>query len=230
MGKTIVCWIIFSHFNIYRQRQRMQWGRSESMKMTSDQKIGWKKQKVCTKLPMRLSQRTTRTKCTEWVGQIVESRWCKEEKLWTFLEWSYNDIFVVAQYVTELAYPEMKMMANRKTIRWNFIKSLEPPRVSFSQSAQQSLNIIINRWCKPGVLRWPARTIYLGSSQFGCILNRHWLYMIGNLEQIVVWNNSGHRFGRLIHGSETVAKDVLEFVVFEKHLSNTWVKTKQPLT
>ena len=29
------------------------------------------------------------------------------------------------------------------------------------------------------------------------------------------------RFGRLIHGSETVAKDVLEFVVFEKHLSNT---------
>ena len=91
---------------------------------------------------------------------------------------------MVAQYVTELAYPEMKMMANRKTIRWNFIKSLEPPRVSFG--AQQSLNIIINRWCKPGVLRWPARTIYLGSSQFGCILNRLWLYMIGNLEQIVV--------------------------------------------
>merc|ERR1719209_552874 len=30
------------------------------------------------------------------------------------------------------------------------------------------------------------------------------------------------RFGRLIHGSETVAKDVLEFVVFEKHLSNTY--------
>lgn len=28
------------------------------------------------------------------------------------------------------------------------------------------------------------------------------------------------RFGRLIHGSETVAKDVLEFVVFEKHLSS----------
>ena len=55
-----------------------------------------------------------------------------------------------------------------------------------------------------------------------------WLYMIGNLEQIVVWNNSGHRFGRLIHGSETVAKDVLEFVVFEKHLSNTWDKTEQP--
>ena len=88
---------------------------------------------------------------------------------------------MVAQYVTELAYPEMKMMANRKTIRWNFIKSLEPPRVSFG--AQQSLNIIINRWCKPGVLRWPARTTYLGSSQCGCTPNRHWLCMTGKLEQ-----------------------------------------------
>ncbi|XP_075222963.1 mitochondrial ribosomal protein L45 [Lycorma delicatula] len=33
------------------------------------------------------------------------------------------------------------------------------------------------------------------------------------------------RFGRLIHGSEILAKDVLEYIVFEKHLSNqygTW--------
>lgn len=30
------------------------------------------------------------------------------------------------------------------------------------------------------------------------------------------------RFGRLMHGSEVVAKDVLEYVVFEKHLSNLY--------
>lgn len=30
------------------------------------------------------------------------------------------------------------------------------------------------------------------------------------------------RFGRLMYGSETVAKDVLEYVVFEKHLSNEY--------
>lgn len=30
------------------------------------------------------------------------------------------------------------------------------------------------------------------------------------------------RFGRLMHGSETVAKDVLEYVVFEKHLANVY--------
>ena len=34
--------------------------------------------------------------------------------------------------------------------------------------------------------------------------------------------NTMFRFGRLIHGSETVAKDVLEYVVFEKHLANVY--------
>ncbi|XP_046972225.1 probable 39S ribosomal protein L45, mitochondrial [Vanessa cardui] len=40
-------------------------------------------------------------------------------------------------------------------------------------------------------------------------------------QQLAVYD----RFGRLIHGSEIVAKDVLEYIVFEKHLSNlygTW--------
>lgn len=32
------------------------------------------------------------------------------------------------------------------------------------------------------------------------------------------------RFGRLMYGSETVTKDVLEYVVFEKHLSNEYGK------
>ncbi|XP_050355054.1 probable 39S ribosomal protein L45, mitochondrial [Nymphalis io] len=40
-------------------------------------------------------------------------------------------------------------------------------------------------------------------------------------QQLAVYD----RFGRLLHGSEIVAKDVLEYIVFEKHLSNlygTW--------
>lgn len=32
------------------------------------------------------------------------------------------------------------------------------------------------------------------------------------------------RFGRLMHGSEILAKDVLEYVVFEKHISNEYGK------
>lgn len=30
------------------------------------------------------------------------------------------------------------------------------------------------------------------------------------------------RFGRLIYGSEVIAKDVLEYVVFEKHMANIY--------
>lgn len=32
------------------------------------------------------------------------------------------------------------------------------------------------------------------------------------------------RFGRLMHGSEIIGKDVLEFIVFEKHLANIYGK------
>jgi large subunit ribosomal protein L45 len=51
------------------------------------------------------------------------------------------------------------------------------------------------------------------------------------------------RFGRLMHGSEILAKDVLEYIVFEKHLSNeyglwslhekivpNWMPPKEPIT
>lgn len=50
------------------------------------------------------------------------------------------------------------------------------------------------------------------------------------------------RFGRLMHGSEILAKDVLEYIVFEKHLSNeyglwrlhekivpNWMPPKEPI-
>lgn len=32
------------------------------------------------------------------------------------------------------------------------------------------------------------------------------------------------RFGRLMYGSEIIAKDILEYVVFEKHLANEYGK------
>lgn len=41
------------------------------------------------------------------------------------------------------------------------------------------------------------------------------------LQQLAIYD----RFGRLMHGSEILAKDVLEYVVFEKHVANeygTW--------
>lgn len=40
-----------------------------------------------------------------------------------------GDVDKMHTYVTEKAFPEMMNMAKRKTIRWNFVKSLEPPVV-----------------------------------------------------------------------------------------------------
>jgi len=98
------------------------------------------------------------------------------------------------KFATEKAYPEMMNMANRKTIRWKFIKSLEPPKVVHARHAE----------------------IITKENMFGQLTVR-----FNTQQTLAVYD----RFGRLIHGSETVAKDVLEYVVFEKHLSNiygTW--------
>ena len=95
------------------------------------------------------------------------------------------------KFTTEKAYPEMMYMAKRKTIRWNFIKSLEPPRVVHARHAE----------------------IITKENMFGQLTVR-----FHTQQTLAVYD----RFGRLIHGSEVVAKDVLEYVVFEKHLSNIY--------
>merc|ERR1712212_1214959 len=92
------------------------------------------------------------------------------------------------------AFPEMMLMANRKTIRWNFIKTLEPPLVVQARCTEMASK----------------------DNMFGQLTVR-----MHTQQTLAVYD----RFGRLIHRSETVAKDVLEYVVFEKHLSNiygTW--------
>merc|ERR1711874_257397 len=95
------------------------------------------------------------------------------------------------KFTTEKAYPEMMHMAKRKTIRWNFIKSLEPPRVVHARHAE----------------------IITKENMFGQLTVR-----FHTQQTLAVYD----RFGRLIHGSEVVAKDVLEYVVFEKHLANIY--------
>merc|ERR1719402_547282 len=95
------------------------------------------------------------------------------------------------KFVTEKAFPEMMNMAKRKTIRWNFIKSLEPAKV-------------VHARCEK---------ILSDENFFGQLTVR-----FHTQQTLAVYD----RFGRLIHGSETVAKDVLEYAVFEKHLSNVY--------
>lgn len=105
-----------------------------------------------------------------------------------------GDKDLINEYVTERALPEVLNNVKNKTIRWKFIKSIEPPQVAHVRVTE-----VISK-----------------ENIFAQITVRF------HTQQVLAIYD---RFGRLIHGSEILAKDVLEYVVFEKHISNqhgTW--------
>ncbi|XP_075984876.1 mitochondrial ribosomal protein L45 [Anticarsia gemmatalis] len=105
-----------------------------------------------------------------------------------------NDRKALRLYVTEKAFPEFMHNRHMKTVHWNFLESLEPPRVVHARCTD-----VVNK-----------------ENIFGQLTVR-----FHTRQQLAVYD----RFGRLLHGSEILAKDVLEYIVFEKHLSNlygTW--------
>jgi len=97
------------------------------------------------------------------------------------------------EYATEKIYPEMKSNVEKKTIYWQFVKSLEPPRTVSAR----------------------VQDIITKDNHFAQIIVRM------HTQQILAVYD---RFGRLLHGNPIVAKDTLEYVVFEKHLSNVYGK------
>merc|ERR1719184_213210 len=97
------------------------------------------------------------------------------------------------EHVTEKVYPEMLAGVNKKTMYWDFVKSLEPPRTVHVRCEE-----IISK----------------GNSFAQVTVRFH-------TQQILAVYD---RFGRLIHGHPHVAKDVLEYVTFEKHLANYYGK------
>ncbi|EAT35833.1 AAEL012025-PA [Aedes aegypti] len=99
--------------------------------------------------------------------------------------------YKLREIITERAYPEMMHNVTDKTIRWKFLKSLEPPRVVHARCTD-----VISK-----------------DNIFGQVTVRF------HTQQILAIYD---RFGRLMHGSEIVEKDCLEYVVFEKHLSNEY--------
>lgn len=105
-----------------------------------------------------------------------------------------KDMELVEKYVTERALPEILHNVKNKTIRWNFIKSIELPRV-------------VHARCTDVITK---------ENIFAQLTVR-----FHTQQKLAIYD----RFGRLLHGSEILAKDVLEYVVFEKHLANeygTW--------
>nr|SVE88893.1 EOG090X0DDP [Daphnia sinensis]SVE89516.1 EOG090X0DDP [Daphnia sinensis]SVE90141.1 EOG090X0DDP [Daphnia sinensis]SVE90769.1 EOG090X0DDP [Daphnia sinensis]SVE91396.1 EOG090X0DDP [Daphnia sinensis] len=102
-----------------------------------------------------------------------------------------KDYDTLHQCVTELCFPLMTDDLKMCTTRWQFLKSLEPPRVVHARCTD-----VINK-----------------ENIFSQVTVR-----FHTQQTLAVYD----RFGRLLYGSEVVAKDVLEYVVFEKHLANSY--------
>lgn len=102
-----------------------------------------------------------------------------------------NDTERLRDLVTERAYPEMIYNIKLKTLHWQFLKSLEPPRV-----VQVRCTDLITK-----------------ENIFAQVTVR-----FHTQQKLAVYD----RFGRLMHGSEIIAKDVLEYVIFENNISNTY--------
>lgn len=102
-----------------------------------------------------------------------------------------GDMDKLHQCVTERAFPLVTHESRHKTIRWQFLESLEPPRV-------------VHIRCTDVITK---------ENVFAQVTVR-----FHTKQTLAVYD----RFGRLLHGSEVVARDVLEYVVFEKHIANTY--------
>lgn len=93
--------------------------------------------------------------------------------------------------ITEHAYPQMMFGLELKSLRWNFIESLEPPRVVHIRTTE--LMGKENLYAQVTVRMHTKQTLAIYD-----------------------------RFGRLMFGSEAIVKDILEYVVLEKHIVNEY--------
>jgi len=90
--------------------------------------------------------------------------------------------------VTEKAFPEMVWKLEKKTFKWEFIESIEPPRVVHVRTTE-----MLNKENIVGQI-----TVRFNTKQ-----------------KMILYD----RFGRLMYGSEEYARDILDYIVFEKQLS-----------
>lgn len=98
------------------------------------------------------------------------------------------------------------------TVRWQFLKSLEAPRVVHVRCTDiVNKENIFSQVCKYIAL-CPQWISLIFKTPFQVTVRFH------TQQTLAVYD----RFGRLIYGSEVQAKDVLEYVVFEKHLANLY--------
>lgn len=94
---------------------------------------------------------------------------------------------------TPYAISKMSHGLELKTLEWEFLESLEPPK-------------IVSLRCQE---------VFVSDNIFAQIIVR-----IHTRQKLAIYD----RFGRLMFGSADLVKDVLEYVVFEKHIVNIYGK------
>lgn len=132
-------------------------------------------------------------------------------------KWEYQGFFM-KEYIWNCSLQEMLHNIENKTIHWKFLESLEPPRVVHARVHE---HVMKNNMFAQVTIRFNTQQV-----QFNIIICRHFsknnVIKSNYLLQILAVYD---RFGRLMHGSEILKKDVLEYIVFEKHLAyeyGTW--------
>ncbi|CAL8091760.1 unnamed protein product [Calicophoron daubneyi] len=93
--------------------------------------------------------------------------------------------------VTERAFAEMTTGLKFRTLRWNFIQSIEPPRV----------------------VQVRTQELMAKDNLFGQVTVR-----FHTQQTVAIFD----RFGRLLYGNPVIPVDVLEYVVFEKHITDEY--------
>jgi len=138
---------------------------------------------------------------------LAENKITKYDKNWTaaqFAEETAKEIYINAhkalmerntemlhELVTERAYPQMFNELKLRSIRWNWVETLEKPK---------TVHMRVNSMIAKDNL-FAQVTVRLHSKQILAVYDQ---------------------FGRLMFGDELVPRDVLEYVVYEKHLADLY--------
>lgn len=101
--------------------------------------------------------------------------------------------------------------AKYKTIKWKLLKSLSPPRVVHSRSTHMITKENIFAQITVRLHTQQVRN----KQKFACLSKDIFLF-----QSLCIYD----RFGQLEYGDENLSKDVLEYVVFEKHISDQYGK------
>lgn len=144
--------------------------------------------KVRSLRDVRLLKKWEETFNKKTIASELQNIYIESQKL---LQDFKNNKDALFDYVTEHAYTGMTFGLDKKTFRWEFVESVEPPKL-----------------CQIRVQEVMAK-----NNLFAQLTIR-----MHTRQKLAIYD----RFGRIMYGSEHLVKDVLEYIVFEKHIVNEY--------